>query len=1131
MKTLETVAFIAAAVGVAVFAPEFLPALIPGISALGIAAATAAIEIGISLAANQLIGPAVPKGLAGQVNNQVQRLFVTMDTTAPRKIVFGTTAGATDLRYQEYTGTNQRYYEQIIAVASHQVNSIYEIWFDNEKAWTSAGGVQGRFSGFLTVDVRNVGTSANGIAISSTWTSACTLTGCAYIHLKFDLLGSAATGGTNNSPFASGVTSRVTIRTNGALIYDPRLDSTVAGGSGTQRAATQSTWAWDANASRNPALQLLWYLLGWQINGKLAVGMGLPAARIDLASFAVAANACDASITLNGGGSEPRYRADGVISEGDDRSSVIESLCAAMNAVLRDAGGKLALTVLSNDLASPVASFTEADILGSEQWDQTPALSSTFNICRGRRVDPSDNALYQLVDVPEASLTSNDGINRIDTMDMPFVSSNGQAQRLLKQRLQRKQYQGKYTLIGNARWWQTSLGNVIQLTHAGLGWSSKLFRVAGQSISRDGTTKMTLIEENAAIYAWSNSEAAAVTAGAPTIYDPANTPLGVANAKLGGIASGATVGGVIGPGGNITGAVDANGRAIVDFSSPNLNQNAQHLPYGDGTPVESLKPAQAGADVTSSNAAVGDANRVRFSLMEKGAQGYALLSNPASLVGSTGVATVGGRQAFFGNFAWTAANQFFDIGTTFGASAKERIPVTAGERIFAGARVNFTPGTPAGSTWQLLLNYYDSSGTYLSTSAALASGSTDPGGARQGQFVTVPASATTCILFARASNATSGAASATIEISEPQVCSAGATQTAFPAFSRGEGSEAGSTLGATAGPGGNLGGDVDANLRPHIDFTVAGHIGQTIDNIGDGATYGSLPLANISGTGTTKRALIDHSQAHLNKLTSVFTDDAKLGVTSVVIDPFADIIIAADSTGTIKTGELPRNVQLTASVGTSSVTTAGTWSVTAVTGVTCAIGASTGILSITAMTVSEAFIPISFVYGGVTRTAVLHVVVQSDPPTNGSSGSSGTPATTTALGVTTGTVYDTTNATSPTLSVAAGATGTVSLSAPIGYKRNSTAAGRTGAAGKWQWRVVGGTFADVATEVSDTADFAETDTSPVTNYQGSLSVSQSKTGLTSGTTYEFRFLWREVAISGSPAHLYRVNGTMSATGS
>jgi hypothetical protein len=52
-----------------------------------------------------------------------------------------------------------------------------------------------------------------------------------------------------------------------------------------------------------------------------------------------------------------------------------------MNAVLRDAGGKLALSVLHNDLATPAAPFGQVcvrrdDVLGELQWDQTPDLSS-----------------------------------------------------------------------------------------------------------------------------------------------------------------------------------------------------------------------------------------------------------------------------------------------------------------------------------------------------------------------------------------------------------------------------------------------------------------------------------------------------------------------------------------------------------------------------------------------------------------------------------------------------------------------------------------------------------------------------------------------------------------------------------
>src|SRR5690606_12777298 len=100
-------------------------------------------------------------------------------------------------------------------------------------------------------------------------------TGCAYIHLRYKLTGNDKKA---ESPFAQAIPSRVTVIGDGALTYDPRLDSTVPGGDGPMRADDQTTWAWDADASRNNALQLLWYMLGWRIQNpvtsewKLAVG-------------------------------------------------------------------------------------------------------------------------------------------------------------------------------------------------------------------------------------------------------------------------------------------------------------------------------------------------------------------------------------------------------------------------------------------------------------------------------------------------------------------------------------------------------------------------------------------------------------------------------------------------------------------------------------------------------------------------------------------------------------------------------------------------------------------------------------------------------------------------------------------
>lgn len=505
LKVVAVVASIAAAV------PTFGASL--GLSAALLTGISVAAALGSSLLA--------PKPKTPQVSSaSADRLFANIDARTPRKIVFGRTAMATDVRDQEYTG-GQDYLHRFVVVASHKVKAINEIWFDDKRVWTLSGGVEGDAVGYLTVTSVLEGSAANAINISSRMGSTRRYTGCAYVHLRYKLTGNTKKA---ESPFSQSIPSRVTIRGDGAYVYDPRKDST-AGGSGSHRANDQSTWEWSDTGSRNPALQQLWYELGWRINGKLAVGKGVPPARLDLASYITAANACDESVALAGGGTEPRYRSDGVFSEGDDPGLVRDNFKAAMNAVLDDLDGKIRLTVLVNDLATPIAAFTADDILDGVRWEQTPPLQDTFNVIRGGFTDPSDKSLYQLVDYPEVALTSVDGIERIETVNYPLVQSPSQAQRLSKQRLQRMQYPGLFTANFQATAWKVQKGDIVTLTFPALGWVNKLFRVIDITVRVDGVVPMVLREEHASIYAWSANEAAPVTAAAPTTYNTGLNPL------------------------------------------------------------------------------------------------------------------------------------------------------------------------------------------------------------------------------------------------------------------------------------------------------------------------------------------------------------------------------------------------------------------------------------------------------------------------------------------------------------------------------------------------------------------------------------------------------------------------------
>lgn len=475
-----------------------------------------------SLAVSTLL-PVKAKGLSGQLS----RLNVTLDTAAPRKMVLGETAMGLDLRYQAPDGTDQEYHEYVIAVAAHEVEAIDQIWFDDRLAW-SGGTVQSAFSGYLTVDTRLVGTAANAIAINSEWTTSCRLTGCAYVRLRIKRSGNTKKA---ESPLVNGLPSRVTIRGKGLKLYDPRLDGT-RGGTGPHRADDQTTWG-TTGGRDNPALQLLAYLLGWKIGGKLSVGCGVPVERIDFGSFITAANVCDESVALAAGGTQPRYRSAGLVSEADSRDAVLAALLDACRGSLRDSGGLLSLHILKNDLAAYVLDLTDDDVLGSYQWQQTEEIGDAVNVVRGTYTDASDAGLYQQVDYPQISIASFDGIERVLSFNLPFVQNVARAQRLAKQELQAAQYQGRFSAEFSHRALGCQVGEIVRLTFAALGWSNKPFRVMEQALTQDLRIAMTLREENAAIYAWDAEDAPGVTPAAPVVYDPLNNPIvaGIAEAE------------------------------------------------------------------------------------------------------------------------------------------------------------------------------------------------------------------------------------------------------------------------------------------------------------------------------------------------------------------------------------------------------------------------------------------------------------------------------------------------------------------------------------------------------------------------------------------------------------------------
>ncbi len=531
-------------------------AIVVGVAALAVVTGGAAAGLGLSLATTFVVGGAyvsagaLALGAAALsvgsalltkkptvTSAQTDRLFANIAPRTFRKTPLGSTALPVDVRYEEWSGKDQEYCDWIVEHASCAIDGVDEIWFDTELAWTASAGAIGKYRGYFSVpNLILEGTTANAFTFGAgKWNAASArLVGCAYARWRFKVTGNSKKA---ESPFASGLPSRITVIGRGAKLYDPRRDSTVPGGNGPMRADDQSTWRFTADdgvvIGDNLPLQILRVVLGWRIRNPitgvmlLATGSGVPPRRLRLQSWITSANLADELVNRSAGGQEPRYHGAAVVSEGDDTKQTLDMLCAGCCGRFRDTQGKLALDIAHNDLAAIATDegLLDDDVIGGFTWDPDPGFDGIPNVIRGQYVDATTGSLYQLLDYPEVRIASPDGVDRVRTVDLGAVESPSQAQRIVKQILQRALFNRKFTAPFDIRAWKYPVGSVLPFTFAALGFVRVAFRVEAQELGQDGVCNMTLSFEHQAIYAWDKDDAPAVIAADPIVYDASKSPL------------------------------------------------------------------------------------------------------------------------------------------------------------------------------------------------------------------------------------------------------------------------------------------------------------------------------------------------------------------------------------------------------------------------------------------------------------------------------------------------------------------------------------------------------------------------------------------------------------------------------
>lgn len=452
-----------------------------------------------------------PKMDTGASNSQ-GLLVNAREAAGPQHFVYGEVRKGGTVSFYETTGTNNKFLHQIIVLAAHEINSIDQIFINDEVVTVSS-------TGFVTDDrwdskiriyyhlgdqtaVTDDFANVSGKNLNNTLLTESELTGddaldsnfvgkgMAYLYVRHEY---------DREVFANGIPT-ITAKIKGKKIFDPREASHVSN--------VPSTWEYSSNAALC-------------IRDFISSEYGLGDDKIDDTSFAAAANECDEDVATHSSLTEKRYTINGVVDASRPIGGVLEDMVPSCAGTLFYGAGKWMLK--AGAYTSPVKTFTDDDFRSGIDLDTKVSFRDTFNAVQGTY--PSKDNDYITSDYPkisDATYLSQDN-NEESVLDLPlnYTTSTYTAQRLAKLTLLRGRQQMTFTADFGTEAMEVEVGDIVQITHDRYSFNAKQFEVISWQMAVNEQSglvvRMTLRETSQAAFAWNTSDAVAPTVRATIV--------------------------------------------------------------------------------------------------------------------------------------------------------------------------------------------------------------------------------------------------------------------------------------------------------------------------------------------------------------------------------------------------------------------------------------------------------------------------------------------------------------------------------------------------------------------------------------------------------------------------------------
>lgn len=460
--------------------------------------------------------PQSPSFSVGPVN----RSQLIRQSDAPREYAYGQTLKSGPLLFH-YTSQDNRNFYMVVAIASHSIEEYQKVYIGEEERDVSSD---------FDVDTSY---ASLGITHKKIKSSDSLFYKDSQAHLWVDFSFGATNTAVNqrfqqeiNQDAGETIISDTDYFRGISCVYVklrwgvegvngvPNIRALIRGKNDILDTRTSTT-----GYSTNPALCLYDYLTDDLI------GLGAATSELDTTAANTAANVCDESVSLNGGGTEDRYTCNGAIDSSARLSDGIESFLSAMAGQLVYVNGKF--KILAGEYRSPTVTITEDDILAPISVGRA-GKRDRFNAVKGTYLNELEE--WKPTDFPHvtnSTYQTEDGERIYTDVEYAFTISGATAQRMATIELERNRQDITCSLVISPRQWDIAAGDTVQITYSPLGWSSKVFEVQERSFTNIGDdanplfgVKLILRETSTSVFTWSSNETTVDAAPNTNLPDP-----------------------------------------------------------------------------------------------------------------------------------------------------------------------------------------------------------------------------------------------------------------------------------------------------------------------------------------------------------------------------------------------------------------------------------------------------------------------------------------------------------------------------------------------------------------------------------------------------------------------------------